>query len=184
MSASSALPLTVSVEEYLGRPSEYEHCEWVDGRVEPLNVGSKTHSWLQIRLGRRLDEYFDVHPGGFVGAELHCKLTVGGRLRYRLPDVAVVLGEAIDGDPYLERAPDLAVEIRSPEDSITWLLKKAGEYFANGAKLVWIVVPEEESVWVLTVRGGLDAKVRGETVDGGDVLPGFALAVDDLFPES
>jgi len=183
MSASRALPLTVSLEDYLGNPSEYEHCEWVDGRVEPLNLGTGTHSWLQIRIGRRIDEYFDNNPLGFAGAEHHCKLIIGGRPRYRLPDVAVVLGK-LPGDTYLDRAPDLAVEIRSPEDSITWLLKKAGEYFANGAKLVWIVVPDEESVWVLTAGGRLEAKVKGESIVGGEVLPGFSLAVDELFPES
>jgi Uma2 family endonuclease len=182
MSASRALPLTVSVEEYLGNPAEYEHCEWVDGRVEPLNVGSRTHSRLQVRLGRRFDEYFDDHPGGFVGAELHCRLTIGGRSRYRLPDLAIVLGDEGPDETYLHRAPDLAIEIRSTEDSITWLLKKAGEYFANGSKLVWLVIPEEESVWVLTMGGTLEAFVKGETLGGGDVLPGFELAVDDLFP--
>lgn len=182
MSASRALPLTIPLEDYLGSPAEYEHCEWVDGRVEPLNLGSRDHSRLQVRLGRRLDEYFDSHPGGFVGAELHCKLTIGGRARYRLPDLAVVIGDDDPDEPYLQRAPDLAVEIRSPEDSITWLLKKAGEYLANGSKLVWIVLPEEESVWVITAGGKLEAFVKGETLDGGDVLPGFALAVDDLFP--
>ena len=181
--SASAVPSTVSLEEYLGNPAEYEHCEWVDGEAIPLGVGTGTHSWLQARFARRFDEYFDRLPSGYVGTELHCKLTIGGQPRYRLPDVAVVLGERPQ-DSYLERAPDLAVEIRSPDDSITGLLKKAGEYFANGAKLVWIVVPEEESVWVLTSGGRLDALVKGDSLDGIDVLPGFKLEVAELFPQT
>ena len=182
MSASRALPLTVSVEDYLGSPAEYEHCEWVDGRVEPLTVGSKKHSRFQTLASKYLVDYFLEHPIGYVGSELHCKLRIGGHSRYRLPDLAVVLGDEDPDEAYLNRAPDLAVEIRSPEDSITWLLKKSGEYFANGSKLVWLVLPEEESVWVVTAGGKLEAFVKGETLDGGDVLPGFSLAVDDLFP--
>ena len=179
--SASAIPAFVSLEEYLGNSAEYEHCEWIDGRVEPLNVGSKTHGQLQIRLGRRLDEYFDSHPGGFVSGELHCKLIIGGRPRYRLPDLAVVIGDESPEEAYLHRAPDLAIEIRSPEDSLTELLKKSGEYLANGGKLVWIVVPEEESVWSVSAGSPIRAFKKGESIDGGDVLPGFQLAVDDLF---
>ena len=170
----------VGVEEYLGNPA-YKRCEYVDGRVEPLNVGSKTHGQIQIRLGRRLDEYFDEHPIGFVGAELHCRLKIGGRERYLLPDLAVVLGDESPDEPYLHRAPDLAVEIRSPEDPLSALLDKAREYLQTGARQVWIVVPEEEAVWTLDGEGRVRAFRKGETLDAGDVLPGFALAVDDLY---
>jgi Uma2 family endonuclease len=183
MSASPALPLTVSLEEYLGNPADYEHCEWVDGRVEHLNVGSKKHSRIQSVASKYLVDYFLERPIGYVGSELHCRLQIGGRTRYRLPDLAVVLGDENPDEPYLDRAPDLAIEIRSPEDSITWLLKKAGEYLAHGCKLFWLVIPEEESVWVVTAGGKLEAFVKDETVSGGDVLPGFQLAVEDLFPK-
>jgi Uma2 family endonuclease len=179
--SASAIPSTVSLEEYLGNPAEYEHCEWVDGHAEPLNLGSKKHSRIQSMASKYFIDYFLEHPVGYVGSELHCKLSIGGRLRYRLPDLAVVVGDESPDEPYLDRAPDLAIEIRSPEDSITWLLKKAGEYFANGSKLVWIVIPEEESVWTLSAAGKLHAFVKGETLDAGDVLPGFSLAVGDLF---
>ena len=184
MSASRALPLTVSLEEYLGNPADYEHCEWVDGRVESVNVGSKKHSRIQSLASKYFVDYFLEQPIGYVGSELHCRLGIGGQTRYRLPDLAVVLGDENPDEPYLDRAPDLAIEIRSPEDSITWLLKKAGEYLANGCKLVWLVIPEEESVWVVTAGGKLEALVKGETVRCGDVLPGFELAVKDLFPGS
>ena len=181
MSASSALPLTVSLEDYLGNPSEYEHCEWVEGRVEPLSLGSKKHSRIQSMASKYFVDYFLEHPVGYVGSELHCKLTVGGRLRFRLPDLAVVLGDENPDEPYLHRAPDLAVEIRSPEDSLTELLHKSGEYLDNGARLVWIVVPEEESVWAVSAAAPPRTYRKGETIAAESVLPGFELAVDDLF---
>jgi Uma2 family endonuclease len=108
-------------------------------------------------------------------------MEMAGRLRYRLPDVAVVINDERAGEKYLHRAPDLAVEIRSPEDSLTELLQKSGEYLANGGKLVWIIVPEEESIWAVSAGSPIRTFVKGESIDGGDVLPGFQLAVDDLF---
>jgi hypothetical protein len=52
----------------------------------------------------------------------------------------------------------------------------------NGSKLVWIVYPEKRLVLVLT----LDDEIildDTDTLDGGDVLPGFKLPVRDIFPQ-
>ena|SRR5579863_10128648 len=174
-------PVTpVSIEEYLSNPA-FEHSEYVDGEVVPLNVGTKSHARIQGKCFRRLDEFFDSRPGGFVGTELHSRLLIGGRARYRLPDVAVVLQDHTPNAPYLEGAPDMVVEIKSPEDKITALFQKLDEYFANGAKLAWIVLPEEESVLAVTP----DAHPRSYNVesmlDGGSLLPGLSVPVKDLF---
>lgn len=94
-------------------------------------------------------DHCDNHDGK-VYVEPHCRLQVGARVRYMLPDVGVVLN---DNDPdglYLQRAPDLVVEIRSPEDSIAMIHRKMAVYFENGAQLGWIILPEEKSVLVLT----------------------------------
>src|SRR4051812_15647307 len=113
----------VSVEEYLSNPA-YEHCEYVNGEVVPLNVGSKPHGRIQGRCFRRLDEYLDKRGSGYAGTEVHCRLTIDGETRYRLPDVALVLDDTAPDARYLVGAPDLVVEIRSPEDSVTGLFRK------------------------------------------------------------
>lgn len=170
----------ISIKEYLRNP-EYEHAEYIDGWVAPLNVGTKDHGRIQVRCGRKLDEWLERHGGGYVAAQLHCRLTIDGSTRFRLPDLSVVLADEDPQQRYLNRAPDLAVEIRSPEDSLTELIRKADEYFANGSKLVWIVLPEEESVLVRTADGRLRPVTRDETLEGGDPLPGLTIAVADLF---
>lgn len=180
--SAAAIPASppVGVEEYLGDPA-YARCEYVDGRVEPLNVGSKTHGRIQSLASKYFVDYFLENPIGYVGSELHCRLKIGGRERYRLPDLAVVIGDESPDEPYLHRAPDLAVEIRSPEDPLSALLDKAREYLQTGARQVWIVVPEEEAVWTLDAEGRVRVFRKGEILDAGDVLPGFGLAVDDLY---
>ena len=170
---------TVPVEEYLSDPA-YEHCEYVDGQIVELNAGGIQHGRIAIKCGRKLDEYFDARKMGYVAGELHCRLEVGDGVCYRLPDVAVVLGPEDRGE-YLNRAPDLVIEIRSPKDTMTHMLRKMDEYFANGSKIGWIVLPEESSVLVLTPDARPRTFTAGQRLDGGDVLPGLAILVDDLF---
>jgi len=171
---------TVSIEEYLSNP-EYEHAEYVDGEVVELNVGTPDHGAIQVNCGFLLKQYLLKNPIGFAAAELHCRLTIGGRPRYRLPDLAVVLAERRRGAAYLDRAPDLVVEIRSPEDSLQAQIGKMNDYFANGTRLAWLILPEEQSVIVLTPDGAPVARGLGETLDGGNVLPDLAVPVSELF---
>ena len=171
---------TVSVDEYLSNP-EYRHSEYVDGEVVALNVGTKKHSRLQGKCFRKLDEYLDQHGGGYAATELHCRLNIRGAIRFRLPDVAVVLNDSDENAQYLDRAPDFVVEIRSPEDSMQFLMRKMRDYFANGTRLAWLILPEEQTVMVLAPDSLPNSFGIGETLDGGAVLPGLAVPVSDLF---
>jgi Uma2 family endonuclease len=170
----------VSIDEYLSNP-EYEHSEYVDGEVVTLNVGTQDHGTIQVNCGFFFKQYFLAHPIGYAAAELHCRLIIAGRQRYRLPDVAVVLGERERGARYLDRAPDFVVEIRSPEDSMQSQMRKMRDYFANGTRLAWLILPEEQTVMVLTPDSLPAALGAGETLDGGAVLPGLSVPVSDLF---
>lgn len=175
--AVKALPL----EEYLSNPA-YEHCEWIDGEAVELNAGNMPHSRIQVKCGRKLDEYFDQHPGGCAAAELRCRLVVGGEPRIYLPDVSVVLGgPELARVSYLDRAPDLVVEIRSPDDSLSALVRKIQDYFANGTKLAWVILPEEKAVLIFTPNAPTRTAVAGEILDGGELLPELKIAVDALF---
>ena len=86
----------------------------------------------------------------------------------------------MDGD-YLDRGPDLAIEILSPSDTLSEQLGKFEDYFANGTRLGWLILPEERSVIVLNSNSAPHVLSPGQTLDGGDLLPGFGLAIDDLF---
>ncbi len=179
MSASAATGF-VSVEEYLSNPA-YERAEWVDGRIVQLNVGTKSHGRVQSKVSKVFVDYFDAHPGGYVANELRCRLQTPAGARFRLPDVAVVLGDEEEEQGFLDRAPNLAVEIRSPDDSMTELFRKTAEYFANGAKMVWLALPEERSVLVCEPDRSPKSAGSGESLDGGKLLPDLSVEVDYLF---
>ncbi len=180
MSAPAAASL-ISLEEYLHNPA-YKRSEYVGGRIVPRTMGTKDHGRLQGRCFTCLDQYFDSHPGGYASVELHCRFSIDGEVRFRLPDVCAVIEREDDADsPYLERAADLAVEVRSPEDQISDILRKLDEYFLAGTRLAWVILPEEEAALVRTADGRLTVASEGDTLDGGDVLPGLSVSVDELF---
>jgi len=170
---------SVTIEEYLADPA-YRHCEWVDGDVVELHVGTGKHGRIQARCAAKLIDHLSQNPIGEAYVELHCKLQIGGTTRYRLPDVCVKLGAAIEGR--LEGSPELCVEIRSPDDSVSDQIAKFTDYFANGCQLGWLILPEEKAVLVLAPGAPAPRVARvGDTLDGGNVLPGLQVPVDSLF---
>ena len=170
----------VSIEEYLSNPA-YEHSEYVNGKVVPLNVGTKSHSKIQVNCAAIFRAYLKGNPIGFAGAELHCRLHVGRATHYRLPDIALVITDPSPDSPYLDGAPDMVIEIKSPEDRISFVFGKLKEYFENGTKLAWIVLPEEESVLAVTPDTPPRTFGIDDTLDGGSLLPGLAVPVKELF---
>ena len=105
----------------------------------------------------------------------------------RIPDVAFVRHERLPPPLVSGRAalaPDLAVEIRSPNDRPGEVQRKVADYFAAGVQLVWLVDPDEQTVEVWT-SGGLDRRCTAtETIDGGAVIPGFRCPVARFFEGS
>ncbi len=103
----------------------------------------------------------------------------------RVPDVSFVARDRIPvgglGLVFWPFAPDLAVEIVSPNDRPGEVRTKVGEYVAAGARAVWVMSPARQA---LTVHRPNSASVTlgpDDEVDGGDVLPGFRVRVRDLF---
>jgi Uma2 family endonuclease len=101
------------------------------------------------------------------------------------PDVSFV---AIDRLPptaertgFLHLAPDLVVEVMSPNDTVSEVAEKVSIYLQTGVRLVWVVLPKQRLVHVYANEHEIKILHVGDTLDGGDVLPGFRLAVADTF---
>ena len=103
----------------------------------------------------------------------------------RIPDVAFVsktrLAEGIP--PRFTFAPDLAVELVSPDEDV---FRKAREYLRAGAKAVWAVYTEDKIISVFSAVSETEFRVKeygiDDTLTAPDILPGFALPVRDIFP--
>lgn len=78
--------------------------------------------------------------------------------------------------------PGLAIKVKSPDDTLKSMREKARFYLANGTKLVWLVYPNKRLVEVYTADVE-DVLIEENTLDGGEVLPGFTLAVHEIFAD-
>jgi Uma2 family endonuclease len=78
-------------------------------------------------------------------------------------------------------APDLAVEVVSPSDRTGEIYEKVGSWLSAGTREVWIVNPRSETVTTHASDGTVKVLGPHDTLDGGDVLPGFSHRVADIF---
>ncbi len=102
----------------------------------------------------------------------------------RIPDVSYTSGNS----PPIERGsvplmPDIAVEVKSPDDTLKDMRAKARYYLANGTKIVWLVEPQKRFVEVYTLDDE-QIFIEGETLDGGEVLAGFQMPVSAIFEDT
>ena len=80
-------------------------------------------------------------------------------------------------------APLVAVEIKSPSNSYDDLRDKAVKYMAHGRQMVILAFSVPREIEVYQPGQDVQTQTTEDTLDGGDVLPGFAVAVNDLFPQ-
>lgn len=102
-----------------------------------------------------------------------------------MPDVDFILHERFPQDyngGYVSVAPDLAVEVVSPTDSARMVSLKTSNYLAAGT-IVWVVYPQEQIIHVHVPRESVQVIERSGTINGGDLLPGFSLTVNDIFSQ-
>ena len=165
-------------------PDEFP-AEVVDGRLMPVSRGTWRHGAITLNAGVLLKNYAKANGGWVVAVgDPVTKLRHYSAL-LRGPDVGVIraerkpTGRGVAG--WLEGAPDLAVEVRGDDASTNELMRKALEYLGAGGRLVWIVDPDSEEVLVVTPPNAFRILSRDDTLDGGDVLPGFACKVAALF---
>ena len=79
--------------------------------------------------------------------------------------------------------PDLAIEVLSGSNTKAEMERKRAECFDAGVRLVWEVDPTTRIVSVYTPDGSVVRLDSSQTLDGGDVLPGFSLVLSELFAE-
>jgi Uma2 family endonuclease len=162
---------------------EGEFCELVDGKLVKISPSFLPEARVVRTIQRLLDNF--VYPrrlGEIFGPDLGYALTPQ---RVRAPDVSFVSADklAAYGNPqeFATLAPDLAVEVISPEVKYGYLQRKIRDYFEAGVRLLWIVDPAMQTVTVY--RSAVDLRVLtvADTVSGEDVIPEFSCSVTELF---
>jgi Uma2 family endonuclease len=157
-------------------------CELIDGVLVEKPMGAD-ESALAARLGGLLFPFVEDHDAGeLVGADGPFRLMPG---LVRLPDLSFLSRERLPGGLPLGRVatvvPDLAVEVLSDSNTTQEIDQKLKEYFFHGVRVVWVIDPPPRTVRVYTAVDESTLLTEDQTLDGGDVLPGFTLPLSRLF---
>jgi Uma2 family endonuclease len=160
--------------------------ELVDGTLVEKAMGFD-ESIFGLLLATALINHLGTHDlGKIVGADALMRLFPG---LVRMPDVAFISWERY---PKKKRrrgeiptvVPDLVVEVLSRDNTRKEMARKLEEYFRAGVRLVWYVDPSKRTVKVCTALDRSTLLREDQTLDGGDVLPGFSLSIRDWFAEA
>lgn len=167
---------------------EYERksgraCELIDGTLVEKDVGL-LESFVGIELARFLANHVAEQDLGIVSGEQGGMRILPGLVR--IPDISFVRwsqlpGKRLPREKIPTLYPDLAVEILSESNTPEEMQRKLKEYFLAGTTLVWLVDPQNRSVTVYSAPDALQVCTEEDTLDGGTLLPGFALKVARLF---
>lgn len=182
-------------EEYQALPETMERYEIIDGVMVMSPAPSEDHQWELSELNDIVRAYAKEHRLGVVlFAPLDIVIRKTPKLQTRQPDLVFFSYERIGGTGRRAfaaackqgLAPDLAVELLSPDETKRTLKGKLRDYAEIGVREVWIISDQLETVEVLALREGAYARVglygTGDTLTS-EVLPGFAQPVDRLFDE-
>lgn len=172
-------------ETFMALPDDGHHYEVVNGELIDMGNSGALHGNVCSTLMILLGGYIRIHKlGAMFDSSTAFKMKSGNK---RSPDIAFFARERLEGltelpTGFLDGAPDLAVEVLSPGNTVEEIDDKITEYFDNGARLVWILSPTQHYVLVYRSAQEPDRLLKSvDSLDGEDVIPGFTLPVADLF---
>jgi Uma2 family endonuclease len=157
--------------------------ELVDGTLVEKPMG-QVEAYLTAELMGQLWLFLQTHALGYLtGADGGMRVVPG---LVRLPDISFIAWDQLPSrevspETYPHLSPALAVEVLSRSNTRREMQRKRKEYFLGGTRLVWIIDPRKRTVEVWTSPDDCVTLIETDTLDGGDVLPGFRLPLRELF---
>ncbi len=178
----SAKPLLTADELERMPDDDSVRTELDEGELIRMPPAGWDHGSHGVNVTTILHHYVKKHRlGKVLSADTGFRL---GNDTVRAPDVAFVRKERVEAlasKGFAKGAPDLAVEIFSPYDSVPQLMRKVKQYFSAGCHTVWIFHPDPREIHVLEASGA-DRLLRvGDTVEAPELLPGFSVSVAEFF---
>jgi Uma2 family endonuclease len=164
-------------EQYLALPDEFDkngnHVkdELIGGEIVRLPIPPKVHDLVRANIAKSMLRIEVVLVS--TGFEVSKYDTL-------VPDVSVVRRERLSNEERIFRgAPEIAIEVISPDDKEVHLKSKIDAYLGNGSQSVWVVYPDARSVMVYSKDSIRELKADQKIED--PFLPGFSTAVSTFF---
>jgi Uma2 family endonuclease len=182
---TSVKPKVTTADELYQLSSDGMRYELVEGSLRMMWPAGGRHGRLAIRIAWLLNNHVIANQLGVVlAAETGFRISENPDT-VLAPDVAYVensrYGQVENEVGYLPLAPDLAVEVLSPNDRFSRVESKALAWLDAGSKLVLLVDPEMETIHAYRSRSEIQIFEKLETIECGDAVPGWTLEVNDVF---
>ena len=180
-----ALKKLFTAEELLCLSATGNRLELVKGKVYEMAPAGGRHGYAANRAAARLTVHTDSTGLGHVFTAETGFLIHRDPDTVRAPDVSFVsvsrlaLNDISDG--YIDMAPDLAVEVVSPNDRRREVQEKVEEWLNAGVRLVWVLYPATRSAIIYRSLNDVTNLAADDFLDGEEVVPGFTCRVGDLF---
>ena len=187
MSAHADVSQLLTAEELLHLNLPNKRTELVRGVLVVREPAGYQHGEVAMRLAAAMYAHVEAHGLGRVFAAETGFTLARKPDTVRAPDVAFISNARLPDPPprgFAELAPDLAVEVLSPDDRPGEVLTKVGDWLMAGARLVWIVDPVRITARVYRADGGESILAETDVLRGEDVLPGFELAVSAVLRQT
>lgn len=173
-------------DQFLALPQEFDehgnpvYYELIHGEVVPMARPAQRHQIIQSNILDALVVYLHSHQTLGLKAFPDAEYVVSGIDEF-IPDVSVLAVSRLNPakETYVHGAPELAIEVVSPNESAAHLRLKTDAYLANGSHSVWIVFPEVRSVMIYTRDSIHELKSDQPITD--PLLPGFSSPVSTFF---
>jgi Uma2 family endonuclease len=176
----------MTADELLRLPTGMgERYELVSGELIIMSPAGSRHGRIVSHVNSLLEQAVRRgRLGATFGAETGFVLSSNPDT-VRAPDVAFVAAARLPAgdlpDGYFGGAPDLAVEVISPSEAAAEIQRKVTEYFTAGSRLVWVIYPDTRQVVVFRSARESVALAADDSLDGGELISGFACRVAELF---
>lgn len=174
----------ITPEQLLEMPDS-SRFELVDGKLVEREMGFHS-SRVGGQVFRLIANYGEENAYGWaMGADASYQC-FADPLKVRRPDASFIRAGRLLGEQFPQGhcliAPDLAVEVVSPNDNGNDIEEKLAEYLDAGVTLVWVFYPRTRSVHVYRANGQSERLTEEDLLTGEEVLPGFSCMVSECFP--
>jgi Uma2 family endonuclease len=159
--------------------------ELVNGQLVERAMGQRSDEVAAVFLFF-IAQFIREHKlGRFNGASAGYQIFPDDPDKVRIPDASYTridrLKAGVSAIGHSRIAPDLVIEVISPNDTGEAIEEKINDYFAAGVPLIWVAYPESRVVQVHRKDGSGTRLTTADTLSGEDILPGFALPIAEVF---
>ena len=175
-----------TAEELLDMPDDGYRYELVRGELRKMAPAGSEHGDISADIHGSLHPYVRANNLGKTRIAEPGFILERAPDSVRAPDIAFVRRERIEAigrtTRYWPEAPDLAIEVISPNDRYSEVNEKVADWLAAGTRMVVVANPRNRTVNVHT-PDNTTTLTMGDTLDGGDVVPGWQMPLTDIFTD-